>query len=377
MFDLKKRQLSDEELVDYFQQLDINPQKIDDNYRTEALILQQTDPEKGYPRLVKNMETYGQVISIELPVETIPLRLMLNMTRVQSLTSSTFEKKNLEKSPKCFLCNLDKGQRGILINDQKYIVLTNPGITFPGDLTIAAIPHANQVITDRFSDMIRIARALYHFSIYFNGALAGASSPHFHFQAGYKDKLIGEIQIQKLLAGQSVGQAHLRRISKRSGVEAFFIENYLRPVHIVVTKDADALLTYFGRYLAALKEVSQAIKGLPNIPDFGSLIPSLGMLENEPRLNIMLKYYPDYGGYILALFPKRFNRPQCYFQEGDEQVLLGLAIKEALGNLITVRESDFEHLKKIPQRISAIYSDTSITFKMADELNTILKKVFK
>lgn len=376
MVNLAKRCLTDAELADYFLQLDINPEKVDDNFRTEALILHQTDPEKGYPRLVRNMQTYGQGVSIELPVNSIPVRIMLNKTRVQSLTSSTFENKEAPETQKCFLCNLDKGQRGILTTDKQYLILTNPGITLPGDLTIASIKHEPQIIMNRFEDMIRIARSLYHFSIYFNGALAGASSTHFHFQSGYKDKLIGEIQIQKMLAGQSVGQARLKRIMKKSRLEIFYINNFLRPAHIIVTKDPEALLECFNRYLTALMEVSWNIKGIENVPDFGGFIPSLGIMENEPRLNIMLKYYPDYDGFILALFPKRYNRPQCYFQKGDRQIVLGLAIKEALGNLITIRESDFQRLRNNPELISQIYSDTSITLESAEILNQSLKIKF-
>ncbi|MFH1214766.1 MAG: DUF4922 domain-containing protein [Candidatus Neomarinimicrobiota bacterium] len=381
--DVFKRHLTDAELAEYFLQLDVSTEKINDNYRAEALILQQTDPEKGYPRLVKNMQTYGQGLSIELPVETIPVRLMLNKTRVQSLTSSTFEIKVKESAEQvCFLCTLDKGQHGIIIpadrtlidrQDQQFIILTNPGITLPGDLTIATIRHTNQLIADRFSDMIHIARSLYNFSIYFNGALAGASSTHFHFQAGYKDKLIGESQIQRLLAGQPVGQARLKRILKRKGLEAYNVENYLRATHLVVAKDAQVLLGFFNHYLSALTEISHSIKGIPNVPDFGGLIPSLGIMESEPRINIMLKYYPDYEAYIAALFPKQFNRPQCYFKKGRQQILLGLAIKEALGNLITVREADYEHLKNDPSLITKIYSDTSINAEMVEELNKSLK----
>jgi len=372
--DLSKRHLTDADLAEYFRQLDIDPEKIDDNYRTEALILQQTDPLNGYPRLVKNMQTYGQGLSVELPVNTIPIRIVMNKTRVQSLTSSTFETATKTAPSHCFLCNLDKGQRGILIADEQYLVLTNPGITLPGDRTIAAVRHEPQIISGHFEDMLHIARTLYHFSIYFNGALAGASSPHFHFQAGYKDKLIGEIQIQKLLAGQAVGQARLKKIARKTGLDIYFIDNYLRPVHIIVAKNAGDLLGFFNRYLNALKEVSREIQGIDNVPDFGSLIASLGIPESEPRLNIMLKYYPDYDGYILALFPKRYNRPQCYFQQGDQQIILGLAIKEALGNLITVREADFDKLKNVSGLIERIYNDTAISAGATERLSQLLKK---
>jgi len=374
-----KRHLSDAELVEYFQQVDFNLEKIDDNQRAEALILQQTDPQKGYPRLVKNLQIYGQALSIELPVETIPIRLMLNKIRLSSLTSSIFEKKRKEANEKtCILCNLDRGQRGVIMtlpNTRQFIALTNPAITLPGDLTIAAVHHENQLISGRFSDMIEIARSLYNFSIYFNGVMAGASSPHLHFQADYKDKLIGEIQIQKMLAGQAVGQARMKRILKCADLEVYTIENYLRAVHIVVTKNAELLLEFFERYLAVLNEASYSLRGIPNVPDYGSLIPAFGTMESEPRLNIMLKYYPDYEGYILALFPKKYNRPKCYFQKGKKQVLVGLGIKEALGNLITARESDYKYLKENLHVISQFYLETSFSIELTETLIQVLKNL--
>ncbi|HPC36549.1 MAG TPA: DUF4922 domain-containing protein [Candidatus Marinimicrobia bacterium] len=375
---ITKRYLTDEELAVYLQQLDISLEKVDDNYRAEALILHQNDPAQGYPKLIKNMANYSQAIVTELIVETIPVRLMLNKTRLPSLNSSSSDERQNDAVKKtCELCKLDRGQRGIIIkvgNEQEFIALTNPGITFPGDLTIAAIKHEKQLITGRFNDMIQISRALYHFSIYFNGILAGASSPHFHFQAGYKDKLIGEIQIQKLLAGQSVGQARLKRIIKSADLEVFYIENFLRPAHIIVTKNSDALLEFFEHYLMALKDVSQNIRGIKNVPDFGSLIPAFGIKENEPRLNIMLKYFPDYGGFILALFPKKYNRPSYYFRKGRGQILIGMGIKEALGNIITGREMDYNRLKNNPALISQIFSETSISSELVDTLNESLKK---
>jgi hypothetical protein len=373
-----KRFLRDEELAVYLQQLDIKLEKVDDNYRAEALILHQNDPEKGYPKLIKNMQIYSQVAVTELIVKTIPVHVMLNKTRRPSLVSSSFGENTDTIKKTCELCKLDRGQRGIIIkvgNEQEFIILTNPGITYPGDLTIAALKHDRQLITGRFNDMIQISRALYHFSIYFNGILAGASSPHFHFQAGYKDKLIGEIQIQKLLAGQSVGQARLKRILKSGDLEVFYIENFLRPVHIVVTKNAEALLKFFEHYLILLKDVSQNIKGIKNVPDYGSLIPALGMRENEPRLNIMLKYFPEYGGFILALFPKRYNRPSCYFRKGNSQILIGMGIKEALGNIITGRETDYKRLRNNPALISQIYTETSISPESVEILNQNLKKI--
>lgn len=95
--------------------------------------------------------------------------------------------------------------------------------------------------------------------------------------------------------------------------------------------------------------------------------------ETEPRMNLMLKYIQETAKYLLVIFPKVFNRPAAYFKTGTEQLIVGMAIKESLGNLITVREADYEHLKTDPSLITKIYSDTSIPPEMIEELNKSLK----
>ncbi|MCK4716782.1 MAG: DUF4922 domain-containing protein, partial [Candidatus Marinimicrobia bacterium] len=146
------------------------------------------------------MRSYSQNKSVIISVKGVPVHISLNITRTPSLTANTFELINARYSESpCLLCNLDEEQKGVLTLDDRYIILANPGITIPGDLTISSIEHESQLITGHFEDMIRLSELLTDYSIYFNGALAGASSPHFHFQAGVKDTLIGEQQINEML----------------------------------------------------------------------------------------------------------------------------------------------------------------------------------
>ena len=371
---IKDRHLSDTELTRFFSQLEQKNSKIDNNLRIEAMLLQQMDPTFGWSRLINNMKIFSKCQFAEVKVKGIPVKLVLNKTRAPSLKSNTFENNvNNINLKRCLLCELDKGQRGLLIKGKKYIVLANPGITLPGDLTISSVKHEKQVITGHFHDMIEIARDLSHFSIYFNGALAGASSSHFHFQAGYKDKLIGEQQIQALLAGKSIGNAYLNNIISTHNCKLFSAENYLRPIHIITTKNSNTMLRFCRFYMDKLLHISKNIKGYPNIHDFEEYVNSLKGKESEGRVNILLKYYPESDEYVAVFFPKRTNRPQYYFQKGKNQIILGIAIKESLGNLITCRKKDFEILKNNPDLIEEAYKDTSITRDMLLELNESLK----
>lgn len=371
---IKDRHLTDSELTDFFMKLEHKNSKIDNNLRIEAMLLQQMDPTVGWPGLINNMKIFSKGQSAEVKVNGIPVKLVLNKTRTPSLKSNTFENNvnniNLER---CLLCELDKGQRGILIKDKKYIVLANPGITLPGDLTISSVKHEKQILTGHFQDMVEIATNLFHLSIYFNGALAGASSPHFHFQAGYKDKLIGEQQIQALLAGKSIGNAYLNNIISTHNCKLFSAENYLQPIHVVTTKNSNIMLQFCRFYMDKLLHISKNIKGYSNIHNFGEYINSLKGKESEGRVNILLKYYRESDEYIAAFFPKRTNRPQCYFKKGKNQIILGIAIKESLGNLITCRKKDFEILKNSSDLIEEAYKDTYITRTMLLELNKSLK----
>lgn len=364
---VKEHHLSDSQLRPYLDRQDDSP--LDTDRRVSALIDHQADPQKGWPRLVKNLETYSRGSSTVVEVDTIPLLLMLNITRAPSLKANTFEK-GREKSDRktCFLCQLDECQRGLLILNERYIVLTNPGMTVPGDLTISAVDHKPQLIGGRFGDMLEIARQLYSFTLYFNGALAGASSPHFHFQGGRQNALIAEEQLHRLINREPLGKARLKEIMIRPDLAMFSVENFLRPVVIVRSPQADILHRFFDFLFAILAELNHHIKGLENIPDFGIYVESLQTIETEPRFNLALKFDPASEEYELLLFPKYYNRPGSYFRKGKDQILLGLAIKEALGNLITCRERDYRKLQKDTHLIRAAYRDTSISREMTNAL---------
>ena len=347
----------------------------DDNSRVAALIRQQSDPVKGWPHLVSNLESYKRLKREVVNVSGIDVHVTLNETRAPSVTAKTFEAGQAESRP-CFLCNLDKEQRGILTLDSRYIILANPGITIPGDLTIAAVNHEPQMIAGYFEDMITLAKTLTDYSIFFNGAMAGASSPHFHFQAGLKNTLIAEQQIDQLLSGSSVGAVELIPLYEGQTGRLYFLRKYLRATYLSETDDSSELNRIFQIFYRNLQQINQQIRSIPHVPDFGSLIPSLNREETEPRMNLMLKYDPETAHYLLVIFPKIFNRPGAYFKTGAEQLIVGMAIKESLGNLISCRTADYENLLRSPELITGIYNDTSISESMIDELNEKLVSGF-
>lgn len=84
----------------------------------------------------------------------------------------------------CFLCpeNRPEGQPSQQLGD--YEILQNPFPVFSGHLTIVNREHIPQKIVGRTDDMVRIAKALAGYTIFYNGPHCGASAPdHCHFQA--------------------------------------------------------------------------------------------------------------------------------------------------------------------------------------------------
>lgn len=85
---------------------------------------------------------------------------------------------------RCFLCGANRPPQQLALEWEDMEILVNPFPIFPGHLTIAAKAHAPQTMLGRTDQMRRLSRELPGYTIFFNGARAGASAPdHIHFQA--------------------------------------------------------------------------------------------------------------------------------------------------------------------------------------------------
>ncbi|MBU1065442.1 hypothetical protein KKC74_11660, partial [bacterium] len=102
---LTEHHLNDSELELFF----ADQSNIDDNSRAAALIKQQSDRVNGWPRLIRNLDTYSRIQKDVVNVKGIDIVVTLNETRAPSITAKTFESKQLNSQP-CILCNLDAEQ---------------------------------------------------------------------------------------------------------------------------------------------------------------------------------------------------------------------------------------------------------------------------
>ncbi len=333
-----------------------------------ALYHHQLTPGHGCPTLIKNMAKYQQSITKSIKIDDIFIRIAANVTRKNSINANTFTKK--EKPATCPLCQLLPGQKGINLLDNRYMAIYNPGITIPKDLTIPTIQHENQLLSTRFDDMLSLSKILPNYSIFYNGALAGASCPHFHFQAGVKNSLPAEEQIINRLSTSDNSQS----ILKNDHTSMVRLGHFLRSTYVCSTEKPSMAQQFASNLLGQLRKIDQQfIHNISNIPDFGEFIPVFNNVEQEPRFNLMIRY--DSGRFLIAFFPKLYNRPHRYFDRANP-LILGFAIKEALGHILVKSRIDLKRLTKTPNLIKQAYSETSISPEMDDILYQRLVNIF-
>ena len=359
----QKHKISDRELKKYQE----SEAPLDNNLRAHLIYKEQS---QNFTLLRENLEKLKKQLVEKLTIDGVKLRLVLNITRKSSLKATTFKRK--DKESKCKLCQLPAEQKGFPVLNNKYFVLPNPGITIPGDLTIAATKHRNQEISGNFNHLLTLARQLYDYSIYFNGALAGATSPHMHFQAGLQNKLPGEKQILSALNNNR--NIKLSELNRLKNVKIYRVNNFLRECYIIHGKNELVIRNIFQRIMAILKKINLRFKSSINVPRFGAYIPAIEKKEEEARINLMVNYDKNWNAYSVAIFPKRTNRPRMYYSDTNK-IILGMAIKEALGNLITFRKKDFNSLKNSPEKIIKAYADTSITRTQSQQFSDKIKRL--
>jgi hypothetical protein len=243
--------------------------------------------------------------------------LQHNPARARS-TCADLSKKVIENR-RCFLCaqNLPADQKGFVILG-KYLMLVNPFPIFDQHLTISDFNHIPQRIENRIIDLLEMTRLLPTFTLFYNGPLCGASAPdHFHFQAAQKgimpcDKEIGTFSNDKKTM-----------LVDKEDIVVYKINDYLRS-SIVMESAWKEPIDYF---------FAQLIKQLPFNNEAG-----------EPMINLLAGF--NDGLYRLVVFPRKAQRPSCYYREGNDRIVVSPASVELGGIIVTPREEDFQRITK-------------------------------
>ena len=258
-----------------------------------------------------NFEALKNVKIKEFKVNNASVKVQFNPARIVS-SSAKVDAKSL-KERKCFLCeeNRPAVQEGLAWNG--YTVLVNPFPIFPKHLTIPSNAHIDQRIAGRIGDMMRLARVLEGFTLFYNGPKCGASAPdHMHFQAGNR----GFMPIEA-----DIANAKSEVVEKTGNAEMCILTELSHPCFLIRTKSVEEGERMFDDLYGKL-----------DIPEG----------EPEPMLNVLC--WCDGGQWNIVVFPRKKHRPSCYFAEGEENILLSPASVDMGGVFITPLEKDFNKI---------------------------------
>ena len=248
----------------------------------------------------------------ELDVDGTPYKVQFNPARIVSSAARVDAKSISER--KCFLCpgNLPPEQKGIPFGGH-YRILVNPFPIFPRHLTIPDTEHVPQRIASRFPDMLDLARLLTDYTVFYNGPHCGASAPdHAHFQAGNK----GFLPIEKTWRTQVAG-----KVTGYGQAVLWQLDDAPRTTLVIESAEKED----------AEKLFSLLYRSLPVKPG-----------EEEPMMNVLARY--EAGHWTVFVFPRRKHRPDCYYAEGEANLLISPASVDLGGVFITPVEKDFRKI---------------------------------
>lgn len=254
--------------------------------------------------------------------------VQFNPHRITS-SSAKVDTRSIQERP-CFLCerNRPPEQKGIDFQGG-YKILINPFPIFNRHLTIVSDDHTDQRILGNMESMLDLASALPDYVLFYNGPQCGASAPdHLHFQAGNK----GFMPVEDDFRNKKL----VRMADSKHGTALWLWQDYGRSLFTLVGDSKATLISAFERFYARFAELQKD--------------------KPEPMLNILASY--ETGEWRIHLFPRSFHRPECYFAEGAEKILLSPASVDMGGVLITPREEDF--LKIRASDICAIFNQVCL-----------------
>lgn len=300
-----------------------------------------TDQLENWPQAKANYEALKNVKSKDFDFGKYSIRVQFNPARIQSSAAKVDAKSIQER--KCFLCpaNLPSEQKGIPFGNA-YQVLVNPFPIFPEHFTIPTYQHTDQLILDRFGDMLDLAREIDDNTIFYNGPKCGASAPdHAHFQAGLK----GFLPIEK-----DINRISKEIIYSKESITVYAITEYLRNFFLLQASDKDQAVSFFKQLYTMLDMKDD---------------------DKEPMMNIVAWY--EQNEWYIAVFPRAKHRPDCFYAEGDDNLLISPASVDLGGVFITPLEKDF--LKITEKDIETILKEICIDDTQMQSIIHEIKKI--
>lgn len=287
----------------------------------------------GWPLVQSNFRALAGVQTREVNIGGFPVRLQFNPARIRS-TAAKVDAKSVQ-ARSCFLCAANRPieQKALEFKAyEDYQILVNPFPIAPQHFTVAAHRHKHQDLLNP-GDMAKFVRENPGYVAFYNGSRSGASAPdHLHFQACNREFL------HSLIDSLQANPGSLMAVNAGT----HFYDACDLPVHAVHIT-APEFTPEAGKWLKAL---------LPADPE--TCAPALGMR------NILMWTDSEDSLHILHI-PRLAHRPDCYFAEGEQQMLVSPGALDMAGVIILPRKEDFDRITSAD--IRRIYSQVSLNYK--------------
>lgn len=272
---------------------------------------------KCYRAKMKKVELYGEDYYMGVNVFPNPVRMLSTIAQTDA--------SSIDARP-CFLCQENRSHTQAFVDYKHYQILVNPYPIFEQHLIIAEKVHTPQTILERFEDMIELTDSMREYFLMYNGPECGASAPdHAHFQAAGKEEQ---------LSAAIWYDWHETELFSSSTKEISYVDEPLSALYIA-TKDKKTMCHTFKNIYDILGADSDGKEPMMNILAWYGL-------ENPKD------FYPDYKVemkdvkllYNCVIFLRSKHRPDCYYAEGADQLLISPAIAEMSGIFPVAREED-------------------------------------
>lgn len=289
-----------------------------------------------WPEARKHYEQLANVEQKDLVLPDCKLSVQFNPARIAS-TGAKVDKDTISKRP-CFLCDVNRPEEQMKNPMlKKYHLLVNPFPILPQHYTIPLRHHRQQQILDYYEDMMEMTNVLEDLLVFYNGPKCGASAPdHMHFQAGSR----GLVPLEK---DWDTKYRHMRSriypISEEEFLEAltlepiaddtgvFSLRGYVCPGVIIITRTPKANRILFEKIYKSLPVPEGDVEPMMNVLSWMQLATS----DGSKRI-------------VSVVIPRTKHRPDCYFAEDEEKLLVSPGALDMGGLLITPREEDFQKL---------------------------------
>jgi hypothetical protein len=293
-----------------------------------------------WPQLMVGYASLATVRLREIRCRGFSVWLQFNPGRLVS-TGAKVDPKSIRER-RCFLCieNLPELQKGIVYKEE-FLILCNPAPIFAEHFTISNIHHLPQVLGPFIPTMLDLARDLSpRLTVFYNGPKCGASAPdHMHFQANP----MGLIPVEKAAEDKS------HRLFRRSldSVDILTVRDFGRQVIVLESRQRENLAAVLNKLLDSLRE-------------------TVGVSE-EPMINVLCSFAD--GAWRVTVFPRSKHRPDIFFKEEGERIMISPAAVDIGGLIVTPLEKDFKTVNA--SLVESIFQEVSLPSAIVDE--TILR----